>query len=181
MNTQQTNKQQQSDWPYAFSPLLAELDLFALLGLDHITDDEKMQLFLQMQGNVWMDVITNRIQQYLSAEDWETTKAMLSEGKEAEEITQFLEQKIPQLGEIIFIASVEYKHSYVLEYFGNLERITGKKLEQLQKGNTTGEQEVRQIQEQLQTIHQLHQYAQHNQWEHVQQLLPLFNQQQQAA
>ncbi|MEI6222268.1 MAG: hypothetical protein WCP97_05890 [bacterium] len=169
-----TSQNQQKPWPFAFSPVLAELDLFQLLGLETLQQDKKQKLFTELQENVWLDVLGNRIEKHLSKSDFEQLKNLTNNQSKPEAVLEFLSEKVQNLPAIMFEASVEYKKRYFTDYLTTLAKVTYSKLEKQQQSRKENKQ-LQTVQHQYSVIRHLLHYAEQDQWEKVRELLPEFN------
>jgi hypothetical protein len=81
---------------------LKDLDIFALLRLEHLSPEEKAQRIAEIQEIALTSFFQDDLPQFLSEEEMQSFEALAQNIEKSAETEQFLRSKVPDLDELMF-------------------------------------------------------------------------------
>ncbi len=117
---------------------LESQNIFFLLGVEDVSDDEKESFLDELQQVIWEDFLDNDVELLLTEEETsELKKIMAKEGMEEEalqeEIVVYLEKLIPDLEEIMLEKALELKEDMVRERIAGMKEYYAQRPEDMSK------------------------------------------------
>ncbi len=115
-----------SEPPSLVSKKLEDQNIFFLLGVSHITDDEKEKFLDDLQKVIWNDFLSQDLELLLTEEEMDDFHKLTSVTGRSEEETQvamveFLEKLIPDLEKIMLDKALELKEDMFRERIKELK------------------------------------------------------------
>lgn len=90
-----------SNTPQQEQTKLEDLDLFSLLRLEHLSNEEKAQRLVEIQEVVLTNFLQEDLPKLLSEEDLKTFQEMAKDPQKSAEVEKWLQEKIPGLDQIM--------------------------------------------------------------------------------
>lgn len=105
---------------------LKSQNIFDMLGLANITDEEKSQFLDELELMIWDDFVIHDLELLLTSEEYGKARAMLddaskSEDERKEDLVVYLEKLIPDLDEVLYEKALELKSEMMAERLAKLK------------------------------------------------------------
>ena len=123
--------------PVSVSPVNAEKEaedlksqnIFDMLGLLDISDEEKNQFLDELESMIWDDFVTHDLELLLTSEEYGKARQVLdnssaSEDQRKEDLIVFLETLIPDLDEVLYEKALELKSEMMGERLAKMKEST---------------------------------------------------------
>ncbi len=151
---------------------LMDMDIFEMLGLHELPNAKKKGLFIRMQESMWLDIFAIHLKPYITDQDWEELKRMMKEGKEVDELLEYLDPKIENMETIIFFAMMDFKKNYYIRYLSGLKKSVEQDIELISQKENPDQELLLQKQNRLRTLVAMIHFSKIEEWDKVQILLP---------
>ena len=151
---------------------LFELDLFELLQLAHLPEEEKVERLLEIQQIVLTDFITNDLPELLAKEDYDKVWEIFK-NENGDEIDAFLKEKIPDYEELILAKLLIFKKELVLDNFKTRIDILAQRREELRQEPDSDQKtkELLQVEKDFTKYTELSSAVENSDWQKVNSLL----------
>jgi len=152
---------------------LQNLDIFALLRLEHLSEEEKLKRLSQMQQIVLTDFINTDLPSYLKDEEIERLEKMVEEKAAPDKIEGFLREKISDFDLILAKKFLEFKRQLVGQNMQTRLELNKKQIEQVREGELTEEKSsvLAQLQAQKEILEKILADIKQDNWSQVDRLV----------
>ncbi len=108
---------------------LKSQNIFEMLGLSQISDEEKNQFLDELEMMIWDDFVMHDLELLLTSEEYGQARQLLddaskSEDERKEALVIFLEKLIPDLDEVLYEKALELKSEMMAERLSKLKENT---------------------------------------------------------
>ena len=112
--------------PSADSEELKAQNIFDMLGLMSIEDEEKNQFLNELESMIWDDFVTHDLELLLTSEEYAGAREILdakvqSEAQQKENLIAYLEKLIPDLDEVLYDKALELKSEMMGERLAKMK------------------------------------------------------------
>lgn len=99
---------------------LDSYNIFALMGLNNISDDEKRRLLLDMNEVVWSEFLLTRLDKILTAEQLQEVQRKVEQKQDTEEIIKFIQSKVPSFEQLLLEYSRSAKVGIIKKHYDDV-------------------------------------------------------------
>lgn len=108
---------------------LKSQNIFDMLGLDKISDEEKNHFLDELEMMIWDDFVAHDLELLLTSEEYGKARQILdeqakSEDERKESLILFLEKLVPDLDEVLYEKALELKSEMMAERLNKLKENT---------------------------------------------------------
>jgi hypothetical protein len=101
-------------------------NIFDMLGLMNIEDEEKNQFLDELEAMIWDDFVTHDLELLLTSEEYAGAREILdtkvqSEAQQKENLIVYLEKLVPDLDEVLYDKALELKSEMMGERLAKMK------------------------------------------------------------
>lgn len=117
-----------------FTRTIDDMDIFELMGMKNLPDDQKVLRLSEMEDIVLNDFITHDLPKYLAEEDLKELEGLDKENTDPREVYQKFREKIPNFDELLFERAIAFKKELVKQHLRLALQVRQKRKELVSAG-----------------------------------------------